>query len=1248
MRRSALLALWLTACLTVPPRPDASVEGDAGRDAAPPPAPPRVLELSAEDRRGAAWPLEGVPTSPLLRVTLSDAPLEAPPPIWLFAGVDADDLREDLAADPLRASSRARIVGAALEGEGPAWTIVPEARLARGEALTVGVGAWLRGASSGLRMGEPFVAALRVSVDPAAGAAVTDSWPPDGASAVPPSIRELSVRFDGPVDGLRDGVVVLEPDGTMVPSIVRPFACDAFGWEDGLCAVLAPDRSLAPSTAHRLVVGEAVLDATGAPVGPWTARFTTSAEGEDEPPALLALPCALDEVTIDAGCVLADDGRVVLRISASEPVRATLSIAGRTVREVAPRGTATLAALDLPPDTELAAVLRLEDLGGNVVERALSLRTTEPLLSLAIVEVRADPLGTEPRQEYVEVLNFRRGRRGPRGHLHLGSTRLGGRRRAAAAAPRPGAARPARRRRLRSGGPGRLAARPPGVPLVRVGASLATGGITNAGEALYLRDGAMRPPVRDAGAARGRGIVHRTDRGRPAGRRAPPLRHRALHARARAMTTQALPFGPPRERADEIVQGTVLEVRFASPDGRFAVLRVQREANGEEIAVVGDVAGLAPGEDVRFRGRWEEHERFGGRFRAVGFTPVLPTNKQGLERFLGSGLIPGIGKQLAKRLVDRFGDRTLDVITTQSARLREVPGIGKQRAEAIAEAVRARRAEAENLSFLHSLGLGPALSRKLLKKYGPRTVQVLKDDPYLAAEEVPGVGFKTADQIGRAAGIGPDDPRRAAGAVLHLVGRAADEGHVFLPREELRERAARLEVPAELVDPAIDQLAARELLVCEEDRVYAPPLFRAEVRAAEPPRAAGATASRARRGPREAAPPRAPLRSAAPRGGHRALERPDGAHGRARHRQDHHRGGHRAGPRGPRAARAALRADGPRRQAHERGERARGHHHPPPPRVEPGHGQLLARRRRAARRRPRAGRRGLDARPHAGARAPRGHPPAASLVLVGDVDQLPPVGAGQVLRELIASERAPVVRLDTVFRQAQRSAIVRGAHAILAGRLPSPTPRGEKGPGDLFLVRAGDADAIGERLASTLRRIPEAYGLDARRDVQVLVPMRKGPLGTERLNALLQAELNPASARGAGLRPGDKVMQLRNDYEREVFNGDIGWVQRVEDGVTYVTFDSGLRSYKADELDALTLAYASTIHKAQGSEFPAVVVVLHGAHSVLLSRALVYTAVTRARRLVVIVGDERALARAARTVGSSRAFCRLAERLREA
>ncbi|MEQ9073903.1 MAG: ATP-dependent RecD-like DNA helicase, partial [Sandaracinaceae bacterium] len=211
--------------------------------------------------------------------------------------------------------------------------------------------------------------------------------------------------------------------------------------------------------------------------------------------------------------------------------------------------------------------------------------------------------------------------------------------------------------------------------------------------------------------------------------------------------TARLPFDRKKPRDDEVLQGTVSEQRFASADGRFAVLLVRREAVDEEVSVVGDVAGLSAGEDARFRGRWEEHQKFGKRFRAVGWTPVLPTTHAGMQRFLGSGLIQGIGPRLAQRLVERFGERTLDVISTQSAKLREIPGIGKKRAEAISEAVRTRRADAENLSFLASLGVGPSLSRRLLEKYKERTVTVLREDPYLAAEEVRGVGFRTADGI---------------------------------------------------------------------------------------------------------------------------------------------------------------------------------------------------------------------------------------------------------------------------------------------------------------------------------------------------------------------------------------------------------------------------------------------------------------------------------------------------------------------
>jgi exodeoxyribonuclease V alpha subunit len=273
-------------------------------------------------------------------------------------------------------------------------------------------------------------------------------------------------------------------------------------------------------------------------------------------------------------------------------------------------------------------------------------------------------------------------------------------------------------------------------------------------------------------------------------------------------------------------------------------------------------------------------------------------------------------------------------------------------------------------------------------------------------------------------------------------------------------------------------------------------------------------------------------------------------------------------------------------------------------------------------------------------------PNGATLVLVGDVDQLPPVGPGQVLRELIRSSIAHTVRLETVFRQAQRSAIVRGAHEILHGHTPQPTPTGTRSDGDLFIVRTRDPDAIADRVVKALSRMKRVYGLDPKRDVMVLSPMRRGSTGTERLNALLQGELNPAREPSkSSMRVGDKVMQLRNDYDRDVYNGDLGEIRRMEGGITYVDIDGREVQYKVEQLDDLSLAYASTIHKVQGSEFPAIVVVLHAGHHVLLSRALVYTAVTRAKRLVMIIGDDRALHRAVKNAETYSSRSNLAERL---
>ena len=703
--------------------------------------------------------------------------------------------------------------------------------------------------------------------------------------------------------------------------------------------------------------------------------------------------------------------------------------------------------------------------------------------------------------------------------------------------------------------------------------------------------------------------------------------------------------------ASQVLEGVVEDVLFRSDDGKFTVIRVGTDEDCGplgQLTAVGDLGQIAPGENVRLVGRWTEHAVYGRRFRVASFTPTIPATEKGMIRYLGSGLIPGIGPALAARLVERFGRDTLDVISTESARLRDVPGIGKQRADSIAQAVRQRRIEAETMSFLHALGMGPATAREIVRKYGPDAPRVVRDDPYIVAEQIRGIGFRTADRMADALGIAGDDLRRVQGGVLHLVGKAVDEGHVFATREQLAAGLDQLDVPSDSLDQALERLRARELVTIEGDAVYPPPLHRAEVQVAD---ALSALANR----PRVSLPAKTYDHTLS-ESQRSAVDASLGTHLLVL------TGGPGTGK--TTTVRAIV-------QAHAALER----------RVA-----LCAPTGRAAKRLSEAS--GVEAKtihrllewnPATGhfnrnARSPleadlvlvdeasmldirlasqllSAIPPSATLVLVGDIDQLPPVGPGQPLRDLIASRVCTTVRLHEVFRQAQQSAIVRGAHAVLQGAIPEATPRGTKGEGDLFIIAETNAETIVERLVQALRRMSVAYGFDPLNDVQVMTPMRRGPLGTHRLNETLQDAFNPAERKDgapASFRRGDKVMQLRNDYDKEVYNGDLGEVARIEGGVTYVRFDGREVQYGADELDALSLAYACTIHKVQGSEFPAAVIVLHNAHFMLLNRALLYTALTRAKSLVVLVGDPKAMARAARNAHSYATNSKLLERLVEA
>lgn len=696
---------------------------------------------------------------------------------------------------------------------------------------------------------------------------------------------------------------------------------------------------------------------------------------------------------------------------------------------------------------------------------------------------------------------------------------------------------------------------------------------------------------------------------------------------------------------DESFEVEVDAVLFESSDGRFVVLRATRVSNGEELTAVGDLGGVAVGETLRVRGRFTTHERYGRRLRVQGFTPIMPSTAEGIARYLGSGMVPGVGKGIAKKLVAKFGADTIEIIARQSSRLQEVEGIGKARAERIANAIRQRRGLAEQLSFLHGAGLGPATARRIIERYGDDSIRLVRDDPYLVAEQVRGVGFRTADRVGRALGIGADDPRRAAGAILHLLAQGADSGHVYLPLAEIRSRARELDIPSERIDEALPELERQRLVCIEGEAIYAPPLLAAEDGVAS---VLQRLAAKPARTSRKATPTTSNLSSAQIRAVERSL----------RHRLLVLTGGPGTGKTTTVGALVAAHEAAARRvllcaptgRAAKRLAEATGHDARTIHRAlewNPGSGRFLRNEQYP-----------LDADTILVDEASmldvrlahdllRALPDDAHLILVGDIDQLPPVGPGQVLRDLIDSEIAPVERLREVFRQAKRSAIVRGAHALLEGRLPDPTPTGERGDGDLFIVADSSPQRIVARLGALLRRIPEAYGLDPKRDVQVLSPMRKGPLGTEALNEALQGLLNPEpNGKSGQLRPGDRVMQLRNDYDKDVFNGDLGEVRHVGRGALDVLIDGRLVRYGRDDESDLSLAYACTIHKVQGSELPAVIVIMHSSHAVMLNRPLLYTALTRAKQLVILLGERKAMQLCARRSQRHQIFSCLSGKLR--
>ena len=699
----------------------------------------------------------------------------------------------------------------------------------------------------------------------------------------------------------------------------------------------------------------------------------------------------------------------------------------------------------------------------------------------------------------------------------------------------------------------------------------------------------------------------------------------------------------------------VEHITYQNQENGYSVMRVKVKDYADLVTLVGNLLDVPVGAVLLCDGVWKMDKRYGRQFVCETWEEVMPATVYGIEKYLGSGLVKGIGPKFAHLIVERFGTETIDIIEEDIERLYEVPGIGKKRVEKIRESWEKQKDIKNVMLFLQQYGVSTAYAAKIYRQYGKESIDQVKENPYRLADDIWGIGFKTADGIAGKMGYGKNDLRRCRSGIQYTLNELADEGHVYAVEEQLIEAAGKLlEADREPIVQAMAGMIASEDLIREQEAIYLPPFYHSErgtarrllalmtsrssalfegnidIQAIEKATGVGYDDVQVA-AIRQAVRSRVMVLTGGPGTGKTTTTQGIIAAYRAA---------------GLRVLLAAPTGRASKRMSEATGMEAKTIH------------RLLEFN-------PQDGYKRNDDNPLEGDvlivdecsmidiilmyNLMKAIPVQMRLILVGDIDQLPSVGAGNVLRDIIDSGQVPVIRLTRIFRQAQSSRIVMSAHAINQGRYPD-TSNGKDT--DFFFIRKDDPEQVAEEIVKLVKhRLPKAYNQPLS-NIQVLTPMQRSVVGAGNLNMLLQQALNTStlgiSRGGINYKLGDRVMQIRNNYDKNVFNGDIGIIEKVnmEDRTLCIRFDGSLVEYEASELDEVTLAYATTIHKSQGSEYPIVVIPVLMTHFVMLQRNLIYTGITRAKKICVLIGQPKALAYAIRNLTVNKRNTKLKERLR--